>query len=302
MASVFTSTIYDALKETLDEVVDDDLDGYEKKSQFTKWCEIKTMDDWYEDDIDMGGLGLPSEKAEGQEIPKGTIKEGYITRYISRTFALGLIISEEAMEDNKYPKIISAARRLKRSMWKGADIDATSMLVRMENTAYVGGDGQPLSSLTHTLAHGGTFSNRMAVPMSPSHAALVNACTQVMQYPDHSGIVEGYNIKRILCPVAQWAVWKGLMGSALRPDDGNFAEINVFEEMDIGVIPLKYWTNTTTNWVAQTDADNGLNFRWRRRPRSSNWVDNDHTMAKYGITARWARGWSDPRGVLCVGA
>lgn len=302
MASVFTSTIADGLKETLEEIIDDDLDGYQAKAVFTKWCEIKDMSDHYEDDLEMGGLGLASEKSEGQEIAAGTIKEGVLTRYIARTFGIKLIISDEAMEDSKYPKIIQAARRNKRAMWKTADIDATNMLVRMANTSYVGGDGQPLSSASHTLPHGGTFSNKMAVPMSPSHAALVNARSQCMKYPGHDGIIEGVEIEMILCPVEQWAVWEGLMGSKLRPDDGNFAEINVFERMSIDVCPIKYWTNTTTNWVAKTDADNGLNFRWRRRPKSNSWVDNDHTMMKYGITARWARGWSDPRGVLCVEA
>ncbi len=302
MAQVFTSTIPHALKETLDEIIDDNSDGYESKAVFTQWCDVRGMSDHYEDDLEMGGPGLATEKSEGQEISTGTIKEGVLTRYIARTFGLKLIVSEEAMEDNKYDKVIRAARRLKRSMWKTADIDATNMLSRMANTSYLGGDLQPLSSASHTLPHGGTFSNKMTVPMSPSHQALVQAYTAVMLYPGHDGIVEGNEITDILFPVAQWAVWEGLVGSKLRPDDGNFAEINVFEKRKPNLVPIKYWLNTTTNWVCKTDADNGLQFRWRRRPRSNSWMDNDHTMMKYGITARWARGWSDPRGVFCVEA
>lgn len=302
MSSVFTSTIADALKNTLEEIVDDSTDGIESKAVFTKWCDIKSMSDYYEDDLETGGPGLATEKSEGQEIATGTIKEGVLTRYIARTFGLKLMISDEALEDNKYPKVINAAQRLKRALWKTADIDATNMLVRMANTSYVGGDGVCLSNASHTLPHGGTFSNKMSVAMSPSRTALIVARTQVMKYPGHDGITEGADIKRILCPVDQWGVWQGVTESKMSPDVGNFAEINVIERLGIEVVPIKYWSNTTTNWVAQTDVDNGLNFRWRRRPKSNSWVENDHTMMKYSITARWARGWSDPRGVLCVEA
>jgi hypothetical protein len=302
MATVNQSTIRSFLKETVDTVVDDDLDGAQSKAVFTKWCDVKDMDDAWIEDVEMGGTGLASEKSEGQEMASATIVQGVTTRYNARTFALKLLVSEEAMDDNKYPEVIRAALRLKKSMWKTADIDATSMLVRMANSSYTGGDGQALSSASHTLPHGGTFSNKMAVAMSPSHAALVSATSQVMQYPGHDGIIEGAEITQILCPVAQWAVWEGLMGSSLRPDDGNFAEINVFNKKKIKVTPIKYWINTTTNWVAKTDVENGLQFRWRKRPKSSSWFENDFTVMKYGITARWAFGWSDPRGVLCVEA
>ena len=67
-------------------------------------------------------------------------------------------------------------------------------------------------------------------------------------------------------------------------------------------VPVKYWTNTTTNWGLISAVDNGFKFKWRRKPRSRSWVDNDQEIMKYGISARWARGWSDPRCILFVNA
>ncbi len=299
--TVFTSSIANALKETLEMVIDDKTDGYDAKALLHQWMDEMTMDDNYEDDLESGGPGLASEKPEGSEIATGSIREGYLTRYIARTFALKLIITEEAMEDRKYPKILNAARRLKRALWKTADIDATNILVRGFNTAFTGGDGEPLWSANHTLPHGGTFSNIMAVPASPSRASVITATSQIFKYPGHDGITEGFMPKVVVCPVEQWATWEGLLRSRFAPETNEFNEINVVNQtLDLRAVPNKYWSNTTTNWALLTDCEYGINFRWRRRPRSRTWVDNDQELMKYGISSRWARGWSDARCTLGV--
>lgn len=303
MSTVFTGTVANSLKATLDLIVDDNTDGYDKAALLHQWMDEMPMEDNYEDDLESGGPGLASEKPEGAEIATGTIREGYITRYIARTFALKLIITEEAIEDRKYPKIINAARRLKRALWKTADIDATNILVRGFNTAFVGGDGQPLWSESHTLPHGGTFSNIMATPLSPSRAAVVVGTSQIRKYPGHDGITEGYEPRIVVCPTEQWATWEGLIRSRMDPTTGAFNEINVVNQtLDLRAVPNKYWSDTTTRWAMLTDCEYAINFRWRRRPRSRTWVDNDQELMKYGISARWARGWSDPRCTLGVNA
>lgn len=302
MSAIFTSVIARALKETLDEIIDDKTDGYEKKAIFPQWCDVDQMGDAWIEDVEYGGPGLASEFAEGQELPTGTIKEGYPTRYIARKFGLKIAVTDEAIEDNKYPEVIKAGRRLKRALWKTADIDATNMLARAFNTAYVGGDGLPLCSASHTLPNGGTFSNVMATPMSPSRASFIIARSQVMKYPGHDGTIEGNDITAVLHPVEQWAVWEGLVKLSKALEPGSFNEINVAYIHDFKLIPIKYWVNTTTNYIFKTDADNGLRFLWRRRPRSTSWNENAIEVGLYGVSARWARGWSDPRGVYGVQA
>lgn len=299
---VFTSTIVDALKLTLESTVDDSLTNYKSKAVFPKWMGQSNMEDNYEDDLEVGGPGLAAEKSEGAEMQAGGITEGALTRYIARTFALKLIITEEAVEDNKYPAIIQAASRLGRAMYKTADIDSTNILARATNTAFTGGDGQPLASASHTLPNGGTFSNLMAVPMSPSRIAVATATSQMRKYPGHDGIIEGVEPDHAICPQEQWYIWDGLTMSEKAPDPGSFNEINVVKGLLGQTIPVKYWTNTTTNWALKSDADNGFKFKWRRKPRNRSWVDNDQEIMKYGISARWSRGWSDPRCVLFVNA
>ncbi len=297
--TVFTSTVAHTLKRTLSGIVDDKTDGIEGGMLYKKWAKQVEMEDAYEDDLEMGGPGLASEKPEGSEIALGTMREGFITRYWARTFALKLIITEEAMEDCKYKEAIDMAKRLKRSMAKTLDIDMTALLMRAFNSSYVGGDGVSLASASHTLPHGGTFSNTLATPFSPSRMAVIAATSQMRKFPGHDGITEGVEPKTIVCPVEQWAVWKGIIGSEYAPEAGEFNEINVVnQDLNLKVVPIKYWTNSSTNWGIITDAENGLQCRMRRAMAGRAWVDNDNMVMKHAQSARWARGWSDARGFL----
>lgn len=297
--TIFNSTVFNSVKETLEEIVDDKTDNVESSVIFKKWCKTGTQSDYYEDDLEMGGPGLATETGEGAELEVGSIREGYITRYIARKFALKLIITEEAMEDNKYPEAIKLAKRLKRALWKTLDIDCTNMLVRATNASYVGGDGVSLASASHTLPQGGTWSNTLATPLAPSRIAVITAVSQMRKFPGHDGITEGAEPKKIVHPTEQWGVWGGILNSKMAPEAGNFAEINVVNnDLDITPVAIKYWSNTTTNWGIITDADNGLQMRWRRKPKSNTWVENDNETSKYSISARWSRGWSDPRTIL----
>lgn len=299
MSTVFTGTVFHTLKETIDDVIMDPTYG-ESDLVCRKWMERKTMRDNYEDDLGIAGAGLASETAEGSSIPAVTISEDYVTRYLSRKFTSKIMITEETVEDCKYEKVIDMARHLKRSMFKTMDIDMTNILVRATNAAYVGGDGQPLASTAHTLANGGTFSNMFAVAQSPSRLALINATSQIKKYPGHDGITEGYRPMKIVSPTEQWAVWAGILGSTHAPEAGQFNEINVMNTSngpyDLSAIDIPYWDNTTTNWGIITDAPNGINYRMRRKPRTRSWVDNDQEVMNHAISARWAKGWSDPRG------
>lgn len=301
MSTVFSGNLARALKRTLDRIITDKSDGVESAAIFPKYCKVKTMQDQWEDDQEYAGPGLASEKSEGAELSTGTILEGYTTRYIARTFGLKLIITEEALEDNKYDMVIQAAKRLKRSMWKTADYDAVNMLVRAENSAYVGGDGQPLASTAHTLAAGGTWSNKMSTPMSPSAQAVTIARAAMMRFPGHDSLIEGVEPEKVVITPEGWGDWEGLTKSSMRPEAGNFAEINVVKGLDLEVCINKYWTNTTSNYAYITDNEDGLQFRWKRKARGRSWVDNDHETMKYSNSARWSRGWSNARGVYWVG-
>lgn len=300
MAIITTTNVYKSLKAILDNVITDPVDSGKSDLIYPKFMEVKSMSDNWEVDQEVAGTLLLREKAEGANAEVGSIQEGYEKRYVARTWALHLHIAEEALEDTKYDKYIGAAKRLTRSGYKTQDLDATNLLIRATNTSYVGGDGVPLASASHTLPYGGVWSNVADVYQTPSRAALIAAITKAGKYPSPNGMTEGYQIKKLVVPLAQWATWEGIVKSRLVPESNN-NEINVVgpggSMGGIEVIPNKYLDQaSTTFWGAITDADNGLQWRNRRKMRSRTWVDNDAEVMKYGVSYRADKGWSDARG------
>jgi hypothetical protein len=297
MSTITTSTTFRNLKATIDNVITDKNDNLEKNLVFPKYLPRETMEDNYVDDVEVGGPGLATEKAEAQMLDVGQLSDGYLTRYYARKFGLQMIVSEEALEDGKYSNYIDAAKRIKRSLFKAMEFDAANVLNRAADTNYIGGDGLCLANSAHTIAAGGTFSNTLATPFSPSRAALIVVAQNVMQLPGHDGNVEGYMPTKVVCPVSQWGAWSGILGSEKVPESNN-NEINVIKsELDLELVPVKYWTGSTTNWAVLTDAPDGLKWKDRRKPKSRSWVDNNVEALRYSVSARWARGWSDPRGL-----
>ena len=112
MSIIFSSDIFNSFKETLDEIVDDRMGDNESKLVCKKWAKMDSMDEAYVDDLEMGGPGLATQTDEGEELNVGSIKEGFLTRYTPRKFALKLIVTDEAMDDNKYPETLRLAKRL----------------------------------------------------------------------------------------------------------------------------------------------------------------------------------------------
>lgn len=291
-APLTTSTAFRTLKATLEAIVTDKTDGIEDNLVCTKIFATSTMSDNYEDDLENGGPGLATEKAEGQQLDEMSLYEGAITRYISRKFGLIMPMTEELDEDGKYnSKYLNLPKRGKRAVYKTLEIDCANVINRATSSSYVGGDGVSLASSSHTIPGGGTFSNTLSTPFSPSRAALIVVRNNLKKLPGHDGVVEGYSIKKVVFPPDQWGAWMGILGSDKVPESPN-NETNVVMDLKIQPVECQYLTSAS-NWSVITDAPDGLKLKWRRKPKARMWYDEATEIIKHGISARWARGWTD---------
>jgi len=292
---VTTSSAFKTLKATLDKIITDKTDGVEKNLYYPKYMKVESMSDNYVDELENGGPGLATGKAEGQALDVGNLFEGYNTRYYARKFGLIMQITEELDEDGKYnDQYIDASRRLKRALYKSVEVDCAQILNRATNTAYIGGDGLSLANSAHTIPGAGTFSNTLATPFSPSRAAMIVVAQNLMNMPGHDGVIEGYKPEKVICPTSLWGAWSGILGSDKVPESPN-NETNVVADLGMGkVIEVPFWTGSTTNWGVLTSAGR-FKLKWRRKPKSRTWYDEPTEVINHGTSARWARGWSDPR-------
>lgn len=296
---VSQSTIQRSFKLTLDNVVLDKRDGLEANMVMPKYLDVSNMKDAWVEDAEWGGPSFLTEKEEGSEMGVGVLTPGNTKRYVARTFAMRMIISDEAEEDGRYPEIINLAMHIKRAAVKTIEYDAASILARGWNTAYTGWDALCLFNASHTMPTGDTFSNTLATPIAAS-VALVSAVRAACRtLPGRDGFIEGFEVQKVVFPPAQEQDWDEILGSKMRPDNGNFAAINfVNQKMSIEPVCVPYWTNTTTNNIFLTDAENGLKWKWRRKMKSRSWVTNEQEVKSYSLSYRSDSGWTDPRGAF----
>ncbi len=298
--TVFQSTIANQLKDTLDGVQTDSSDGLESKATYKKFVSVKNMPDAYLDDLEMGGPQLMSVKAEGTEIQPMTLNEGNLVRYIPRVVAGKIIITEEAMDDGKYPESVNMSRHLKRSGVLTVEYDWGIYLGRATSTAQLGGDGVPWASTAHTLPGGGTFSNMLGTAAALSRVALTNAFAQLMQYPGYDGLISPVRPKCVVYPVQLWGTASQIKNSTMAPEAGNFSATNNIKDEygDLDWIPEPFWTATTTKWFVGTDAEKGFRHLWKKKYSTRTWVDNDNMVMKHAASQRYAIGHTNARGML----
>ena len=293
MSLVIQSNVTKSLEATLDTVWGDEMKG----SLVWESCGFKvgsTKKAWV-DDQEYAGLGAMPEKEQGATMAIDSIQEGYSKRYVMRTFALRMVVSEEALADCQYEKAIDGAGNTARAAKWTQEYEAANVFIRAFTAAYPGADGLELCSTAHLLPKGGTYSNEFSTPMSLSETAVETMSVNLSKMPGSNGIPRGYALKKLVIPEDLKFRAARILKSEQQNDTANNA-VNVLKGMGIEIATNKYLTSTT-NWFGVTDAQTGLRFIWRERPKFGKHNTEDNLTATFRGYQRFDVGWSDPRGV-----
>lgn len=291
---VTTSNVPSTLKPTLNKTFGDQT----IKNPDWKMCgfKISSSSDAYEDDQEFAHTGLMPAKTQGALIAIDTIQQGYAKRYTHVTYALRMIVSEEAISDCKYDEAIAGAKSIGRSAILTQEYECASVFINAFSTSYVGGDALSLCNTAHPLPKGGTASNQLATAMSLSETAVETMRAAMRKQPGSNGFVQaGYEIGKLVIPVELEARAYRILKSEKQNDTNNNA-LNFLKTQGYGVGVNRYFTSTT-NWWGVSDLDTGLRYFKRMAPtfRETNSEDN-YSVAYQGIQ-RFSVGWTDWRDV-----
>lgn len=296
-----------SIEESLSMVLSDVHDGVMQEVWHgDEWMDVNTMDGPFEDDMDMYFTPFASEKDEGGPMALGTFKEGRIKRYRPTSYAIQMIVTHEAQSDRRGPAVIDLGKAMKLAMYRTKELLGVQVLARALDTNHVGLDGVPLASAAHTLVGGGTYSNLAATPFDPSADALITARAAMRNIPGHSGVIDGgVEAETLVCTNDQVDVWEEVLGAEYKPENGNFARPNVVsrKKMNLkGPVALPLWQNTTTDWALITNKrSRGVRFLVREKEKTNTWRTQENMTLNMSCYARWAVGWTDPRGVYYNG-
>lgn len=296
---VIHSSLPSLLKDTLETVWGTTFPKSEADACWRKYMDEKTMGDAWVDDQEVVGPGLFSEKQQGAVMAIDSVIEGVSVRYTAKTFALRLLIAEEVIEDNKYEKAVNWTKLLARSAAKTPDYDCANLLNRAFNSSFVGGDGLELCSTDHILTRGGTYSNELSTPMSLSETALEEVVTALRKLVGSDGLVAGYMPTDLIVPAELEMRARRITKSDRQNNTANNA-INALKNAGMfGKDPIVVpYMSSTTNWFVKTNAENGLTWYWRRKPRFKRTNDEQSEVLMMTGSYRSVRGWTDPRGIF----
>jgi len=255
----------------------------------------------FEEEVGISGFGLAVEKSEGGGVSYDDARQSFINRYVNRTYALGFIITQEAIEDNQY-NIASLGRRdakaLAFSMRQTREILAANVYNRAFSSSYVFGDGKELCATDHPLYAGGTFANELATAADLSEAALEQAIIDIAAFTNDRGLKISVLPKSLHVHPSNMFEVTRILKSELQSGGAN-NDINALRSMNLfpGGAKLNHYFSDADAWFIRTNAPEGMKYfnRVGNEFRPDN--DFDTGNAKFKARFRCSFGNTDPRGV-----
>lgn len=255
----------------------------------------------YELDVSMSGTGLAALKPEGTAIEYDAEKQDFTTTYTHSVFALGTIITMEALMNNKYQDLVyNAGRCLGRSLVHTDEQLAADVINNGYGTPNLG-DGQPLFSTAHVLGKGGTFSNRFNSFTALSQSSIEDALTALEDYRDGANLlIDAQSVSLHIPRQLRWIARK-ILESHYEPNSANVATINPVADIFPNGYHVNHRFTTTSDWFIKTNVDDGFK-RWNRMDYTFE-QDNDFGTSNFRSKGMFYKsyGATDPRIVFASG-
>lgn len=256
-----------------------------------------------EEEVQMTGFGLATKKAEGGSVEYDTAQEGYTVKYIHETIANGFKITEEAVEDNLYPKIaLRNAKALGGSMAHTKEIKAANFYNNMFDDVWA--DGVSLINASHPTVGGDTQSNREDADLS--EAALENMIIQISQMKDDRGLLMAAQARKLIIPSQLLFTARKILESDMSTSAtvGGSGDLNSNQKNIIknGFFPegvcVNHRLTDTDAWFIKTDVANGPKMFQRTGLQYKSEGDFDTGNYKFKARERFSFGASDWRSIF----
>lgn len=273
-------------------------DYEELSKEYEEMYSVESSDKAYETDVPVTNLSTATQKPEGNGITYDTSSELNSKIYKHVTYALGTIITEEAIEDNRYLQLMpKAGRDLKRSLNEAKELVAANHF----NNGYSAAlsnmwDGKALFANDHLLGGGGTQSNVLPTAADLSEAALEDMMIAIKKLVDDKGLLIQARAQTLFLPPELCFVAERILKSILQSGTAN-NDINALKNM--GFLPGGYKVinrlNNPKNWWVDTNVPEGNKFFMRRGDTFK--ADGDFNTGNYRHkgTCRFSLGTTDYR-------
>jgi|TARA_R110002051_G_scaffold251169_1_gene310544 hypothetical protein len=261
--------------------------------------ETESSDRAFEEEVLITGFGNAPVKREGDGVEFDTAYEGYTARYTHETIALAFALTEEAVEDNLYDRLGARyTKALARSMAHTKQVKGSNVLNNAFSSSYTGGDGLSLVNSAHTLAGGGTFSNRPSTYVDLNETSLEDSLITISTFVDDRNLTLALQGLKLVVPPQLQFIAERLLETPGRVGTAD-NDINALKNM--GMISDGYAVNhfltDTDAWFILTDCPDGMKHFERTSLSTNMEGDFDTGNVRFKARERYSFGWSNPRGI-----
>ena len=261
--------------------------------------ETESSDRAFEEEVLITGFGNAPVKREGDGVEFDTAYEGFTARYTHETIALAFALTEEAVEDNLYDRLGARyTKALARSMAHTKQVKGANVLNNAFSSSYTGGDGLSLVNSSHTLAGGGTFSNRPSTYVDLNDTSLEDSLITVSTFVDDRNLTLALQGMKLVVPPQLQFIAERLLETPGRVGTAD-NDINALKNM--GMISQGYAVNhfltDTDAWFVLTDCPDGMKHFERTSLSTNMEGDFDTGNVRFKARERYSFGWSNPRGI-----
>jgi len=253
------------------------VDSYLNKraeAQYTKLCTVKESKKKKEENAIRSGLGLPVQKGEGAAISYDSQIAGAKQAWVHTVYALGVRITEEAIEDNLYElggggnaaDLQEMFFDLGESLAENPEIHAARIFNSgTASTYHTTRDSVALFSASHSRLDGSTFSNYLT-QTDLTYASYWAAVIAGENQYNHRSQRISKKVEKLWVPPQLEKAGREVLYSPDRPDTANRA-INAMKQSGRSV-ELCVWPylSDADAWFLQMNGS-GVIFFWRRKTR-----------------------------------
>jgi hypothetical protein len=240
--------------------------SYNNRDEWKDLVAVATSDKHREEMVQNNGFGLAAIKEQGGSVGYDTTSQGGTATAMHIVYALGYIITREAIEDNLYEKLaMSRSKALKRAMVETKNTVVANWFNRGFDTNYtVGPDAKPLFSASHPSSSGNQ-SNLLGTAADLSEASLEDLVIQANGATDDRGNKIALQVKSLHIPRQLEFEAARILKSINQNDSANNA-INAMRAM--GTFPegfkVNHFFTDPDAFFIKTDVEDGLTLFQRR--------------------------------------
>jgi hypothetical protein len=261
---------------------------------------VKDTDNPFEQSIGTVGIGLVPRKPEANPVRFDAPRQGRPVTYVFPTYSLATAISREAQEDDKTNQLVPMiTRELKWAMSETMEQNAFDILNDGFTLQGYEPDGVPLFSENHPLLRiapdGATDWSNMAASGGTALGitSLESARATMLQTRNDSGRFTAKNPATLWVHTSKLALAEKIVGTPQVLGSNDNDKNLFYRNLVVKATPR---IENPDAWFLQAGGTNPFVW-WNRRPaRMETDLDLISAVTILIISARWGRGFDDPRG------